>query len=143
MKWMVLIFISLAGCASLPPEDYRIATETRAQEITAKFNSLAGTNYQVPEIRWMDTPCEPGQVTGDANTKFGILWVSTDCAKRYPIQTMNDILPHELAHIFVEKFYGEDEDHDGIWQEAALKLGMSCKDNELTDQTVIVEYCHN
>lgn len=139
MKWMILC-LCLSGCASLPPETYRSETEQKAAEITAKFNQLAGTDYAVPDIRWMDTPCEAGQVTGDANARFRVLWISTDCAKRFPVETMQDILPHELAHIFVQRFYGADEDHNAIWQTAALKLGMSCYDNDLSQEVKKV-YC--
>ena len=141
MKWILIVPLVFSGCASVP-EDYRLATEKRATEITAHFNQLAGTNYEVPEIRWTDVPCEAGNIIGEASAKFDVLWISSDCAKRFPQQTMNDILPHELAHIFVDRFYKEDEDHNGVWQEIALKLGMDCRDDMITNPTLIAEYCH-
>jgi hypothetical protein len=158
LQFMVLCtLLVLAGCATLPSDDFQQQILTRAQLLTAKFNAGASTNYDCPDINWVDGPCQKegdtegavdyadhievsqvvnGITLGKTSVPIAAstsITLTTACAITNPTETLNNTLPHELAHVFADLFYHGDQGHNYFWQAIAIQLGVPRTDPYITD----------
>jgi predicted SprT family Zn-dependent metalloprotease len=128
---------ALAGCATLTPCPMPADQEAAFKAVVAgkieAFNTFHGSHYQVPAVIFTD-------LSGDyARSSFDCWCIAVDPRKALADwdDAINDTIPHELAHLVVDDFYGSRlvlvgthykrvgnvADHGPEWQAAMRAFG--------------------
>lgn len=106
--------------------------ENKVKEVLAQAKDLFGCTVRNVDIRYEKLETEWGKAGFDGKTKKWFMVLDIGGIKDDPRYVLNEIVPHELAHIVcmwlkVRSLKYGDDGHNAGWRHVAKALGSSGK----------------